>query len=121
MQQHLISHSESGSSGRLLWSARLNKDQILKSACLSNKVTQFQTKGGISDGALRVTYYDSRGFVYCSFIFHVADPTIGGGKGGGGGGGGLAPLRMISRRNYPSWSVAENRDKDRDTLIEQSL
>ena len=26
---------------------------------------------------------------------------------------------MISRRNYP-WSGAENRDKDRDTLIEQS-
>ena len=76
-QQHLISHSESGSSGRLLWSAR-NKDQsheILKSACLSNKGTQFQTKGGISDGALRVTYYDSRGFVSCYFIFHVADPT----------------------------------------------
>ena len=75
-QQHLISHSESGSSGRLLWSAR-NKDQsceILKSACLSNKGAQFQTKGGISDGALRVTYYDSRGFVSCYFIFHVADP-----------------------------------------------
>ena len=54
-------------SGRLLWSAR-NKDQsreLLKSACLSNKGTQFQTKGGISDGALRVTHYDSRGhFVY---------------------------------------------------------
>ena len=77
-QQHLISHSESGSSGRLLWSAR-NKDQsreILKSACCSNKGTQFQTKGGISDGTLRVTYYDSRGFVSCNFIFHVADPTF---------------------------------------------
>ena len=36
-------------------------------------------------------------------------------------GGGLAPLRMISHRNYLSWSGAENRDKDRDTLIEQSL
>ena len=35
--------------------------------------------------------------------------------------GGLAPLRMISHRNYLSWSGAENRDKDRDTLIEQSL
>ena len=77
-QQHLISHSESGSSGRLLWSAR-NKDQsreILKFACCSNKGTQFQTKGGVSDGALRVTYYDSWGFVSCNFIFHVADPTI---------------------------------------------
>ena len=55
--------------------------------------------------------------------------SIGGGKeggGGGGGGGGGArglkpPLRMISHRNYLSWSGAENRDKDRDTLIEQSL
>ena len=77
-QQHLISHSESGSSGRLLWSAR-NKDQlreILKFVCCSNKRTQFQTKGGVSDGALRVTYYDSRGFVSCNFIFHVADPTF---------------------------------------------
>ena len=76
-QQHLISHSESGSSGPLLWSAR-DKDQsreILKSACCSNKGTQFQTKGSISDGILRVTYYDSRGFVSCNFIFHVADPT----------------------------------------------
>ena len=76
-QKHLISHSESGSSGRLLWRAR-NKDQsreILKSACLSNRGTRFQTKGGISDGALRVTYYDSRGFVSFNFIFHVADPT----------------------------------------------
>ena len=77
-QQHLISHSESGSSGRLLWSAR-NKDlsrEILKSACCSNKGTQFQTKGGISDGALRVTYYDSQGFVSYNFIFHVADPNV---------------------------------------------
>ena len=75
-QQHLISHSESGSSGRLLWSAR-NKDQsreILKSACCSNKGTQFQIKDSISDGALRVTDYDSRGFVPYNFIFHVADP-----------------------------------------------
>ena len=72
-QQHLISHSESGSSGHLLWSAR-NKDQsreILKSACCSNKGTQFQTKGSISDGAPRVTYYNSWGFVSCNFIFHV--------------------------------------------------
>ena len=77
-QQHLISHSESGSSGRLLWSARY-KDQsrgILKCACCPNKGTQFQTKGGISDGALRVTYYDSQQFVFCNFIFHVADPTL---------------------------------------------
>ena len=76
-QQHLISHPEPGSSGRIFWSAR-NKDQsreILKSACCSNKGTQFQTKGSISDGALRVTYYDSRGFVSCNFIFHFADPT----------------------------------------------
>ena len=43
--------------------------------CLSNKRTQFQTKGGITDGVLRVTYYDSRGFVSCNLIFHVADPT----------------------------------------------
>ena len=79
-QQHLISHSESGNSECLLWRAR-NKDQsreILKSACLSNKRTKFQTKGGISDGALRVTYYDSRGFVSFYFIFHIADPIIGG-------------------------------------------
>ena len=78
-QQHLISHSESGSSGCLLWSAR-DKDQsreILKSTCCSNKGTQLQTKGGISDGTLRVTYYDSRGFVSCNFIFHVADPSKG--------------------------------------------
>ena len=77
-QQHLILHSESGSSGRLLWSAR-NKDQsreILKSACCSNKGTQFQTKCSISDGTLRVTYYNSRGFVSCNFIFHVADPSL---------------------------------------------
>ena len=44
--------------------------------CLSNKATLFQTKGGISDGALRVTYYDSRGVVSCNLIFHVADPII---------------------------------------------
>ena len=77
-QQHLISHSESGSFGRLPWSA-WNKNQSrdkLKSACCSNKGTQFQTKGSISDVALRVTYYDSRGFVSCNFIFHVADPNI---------------------------------------------
>ena len=58
--------------------------------------------------------------------------SIGDGKGGGArlphsAEGGLAPLRMISCRNYPSWSGAENRDKDRytpvecsNTLIEQS-
>ena len=45
--------------------------------------------------------------------------TIGGGKGGARGL--KPPLRMISHRNYLSWSGAENRDKDRDTLIEQSL
>ena len=44
----------------------------------------------------------------------------------GGGKGGRArrlkpPLRMISHQNYLSWSGAENHDKDRDTLIEQSL
>ena len=38
-----------------------------------------------------------------------------------GGARGLSPLRMMPRRSYPSWSGAENRDKDRDTLIEQSL
>ena len=51
-QQHLISHSESGSSGHPFWNAR-NKDQsreILKSTCCSNKGTQFQTKGAISKG-----------------------------------------------------------------------
>ena len=47
--------------------------------------------------------------------------TIGGGRGGGGARGLKPPLRMISHRNYLSWSGAENRDKDRDTLIEQSL
>jgi len=36
----------------------------------------FKTKGGISVGVLRVTYYISRGFVSCNFIFRVADPTI---------------------------------------------
>ena len=42
--------------------------------------------------------------------------------GGKGGARGLKPpLRIISHRNYLSWSGAENRDKDRDTLIEQSL
>ena len=45
--------------------------------------------------------------------------TIGGGKGGARGL--KPPLSMISHRNYLSWSGAENRDKDRDTLIEQSL
>ena len=45
---------------------------------------------------------------------------IGGGKGGGARGL-KPPLRMISHQNYLSWSGAENRDKDRDTLIEQSL
>ena len=44
---------------------------------------------------------------------------IGGGKGGARGL--KPPLRMISHRNYLSWSGAENRDKDQDTLIEQSL
>ena len=31
--------------------------------------------------------------------------------------GGLGDLRMVPRRSYSSWSGAENRDKDRDTLI----
>jgi len=44
--------------------------------CLSNKRTQFQTKGGISDEVLRVTYYDSWGFVSCNLIFHVVDPIL---------------------------------------------
>ena len=35
--------------------------------------------------------------------------------------GGLAPPQNDITRNYLSWSGAENRDKDRDTLIEQSL
>ena len=41
------------------------------------------------------------------------------GEGGGGGGKGLKspPPPMISRQNYPSWSGAENRDKDQYTLI----
>ena len=54
---------------------------------------------------------------------------IGGGKGGARGlkpplgllRGGLAPPQNDITRNYLSWSGAENRDKDRDTLIEQSL
>jgi len=33
--------------------------EILKSMCLFNKGTRFQTKDGISVGTLRVTYYDS--------------------------------------------------------------
>ena len=41
--------------------------------------------------------------------------SIGGGKGEARGLN--PPLRMISHRNYLSWSGAENRDKDRDTLI----
>ena len=49
----------------------------------------------------------------------VSIQTIGGGKGGARGL--KPPLGMISHRNYLSWSGAENRDKDRDTLIEQSL
>ena len=54
---------------------------------------------------------------------------IGGGKGGARGlkpplgllRGGLAPPQNDITRNYLSWSGAENRDKDQDTLIEQSL
>ena len=46
--------------------------EILKSTQQGNS-SQFQTKGGISDGALRVTYYDSWGLVSCYFFFHVAD------------------------------------------------
>jgi len=45
--------------------------KILKSVYFSNKGTQLQTKCGISDGALRVTYYGSWGFVSCNLIFHV--------------------------------------------------
>ena len=47
------------------------------------------------------------------------NPSLGGGKGGSKGL--KPPLRMISHRNYLSWSGTENRDKDKDTLIEQSL
>ena len=71
-QQYLISHSESGNSGRLLWSSR-NKDQsreLLKSACLSNKGTQFQTKGGISDGALKVNILRYPGI--CFLLLHFS-------------------------------------------------
>ena len=103
-QQHLISHSESGSSGRLLLSVR-NKDQsheILKSACCSNKGTQFQTKGSISDGALRVTYYDSQGFVSCNFIFHVVDPTYGILIF-------LVSLCTLNHRNVELWLQVENK------------
>ena len=41
---------------------------------------------------------------------------------GGGGARGLkpSPLGMISCRNYPSWSGAENCEKDQYTLIERS-
>ena len=48
---------------------------------------------------------------------------IGGGKGGEGGARGLklSPPQNDITRNYPSLSGAENRDQDRDTLIEQSL
>ena len=44
--------------------------------CVSlKKVTQFQTKGGISDRVLRVTYYDSQEIVSCKLIFHFVDPN----------------------------------------------
>ena len=51
--------------------------------------------------------------------------AIGGGyqrrrKGGARGLSPPPPQNDITR-NYPSWSGAENRDQDRDTLIEQSL
>ena len=36
-----------------------------------NKATQFQTKGGIRDEALRVTYYSSQEIVSCNFIFNL--------------------------------------------------
>ena len=36
------------------------------------------------------------------------------------GGGNKTPLGMICRK-YPPWNEAKNHDKDRDTLIEQSL
>ena len=35
-----------------------------------------RSKGGISDGALTVTYYSSWGIVSCNFIFHVANSTF---------------------------------------------
>ena len=53
--------------------------------------------------------------VYWSKL-HIA---IGGGKEGGGQGV-EAPLRVISQRNYPSWSGAENCDKGQYTVIERS-
>ena len=61
-----------------------------------------------------------RGIQYstCAYMIPI---NIGGGKGGGLGAEAPPPLRMISHQNYLSWSGAENRDKDRDTLIEQSL
>ena len=34
------------------------------------------TKGGVTDGALRVAYYHSRGFVSCNFIFHIVDHNL---------------------------------------------
>jgi len=42
---------------------------------LLNKATQSQSNSGISDGALRVTYYNTWGIVSFNFIFHVADPS----------------------------------------------
>ena len=39
----------------------------------------------------------------------------------GGGNWGLALPQNDITRNYLSWSGAENRDQDRDTLIEQSF
>jgi len=52
------SHSKFGISSCPFWSTRNERKicEILKFVCLSNKGTQFQIKGGISDGALRVTY-----------------------------------------------------------------
>ena len=62
---------------------------------------------------------NSKWSVFGICIYNTHTSNIGGGKGGARGL--KPPLRMISHRNYLSWSGAENRDKDRDTLIEQSL
>jgi len=55
-QQHLKSYSKSGSSGRPQWSTR-NKRKIWSVECLSGRRMQFQTKGGINDGILRVFFF----------------------------------------------------------------
>ena len=43
---------------------------------LPNKRSHFQFRGGLSNGTIRLTCYNSHGFVSCNFDFHVADPIL---------------------------------------------